>query len=310
MNNEYVDPSVFNKQTQDNVDFSSYLNEVGGNVAAEDGLSWNLDFDINGFQPTPPALQSYQSSGAAAQQQLMNSIPAADVSDVNYTSQLGTQFDAGNSFPFPLQGAPQNVGTPNTAPSTSRSPESSPQYRDSPFSNNTTSPEANPQPPQSGPKKRGRKPKIIKNEAEAAQMRQRFLERNRLAASKCRDKKKEWTNNMQQKVHDLKEHNTHLRFELAELQRQIEGLREIFQPHLEAGCHNGPTVPAALGRRDKKLAVRRKASMNEPMDLDSMSYETESNEVKTKETRKISVDSGVADLSTPTQPAPAQSFSP
>jgi len=295
MGSEYVNPGIFNSGSgPDEFVFSSFLN----GEEFEDPFFGDSIADYN---PAIPPQQSYQNADSAAQQQLMNSIPAADISNVNYTAQLGNPYDDGNAFPFPLQEALQNVGTPNTAPSTARSPESSTHYNDSPFTNNTTSPEANPQSQKPAPKKRGRRPRVIKSKAEEDQLRQKFLERNRIAASKCREKKKDQTDKMQNDVHSLKAQNDALKYELQELRKQVRELKTIIEPHESSDCWKSSTNLAALSRMDqKKLATRREAATHELMDLDGMPFETEC-EVHIKEARNASVDSAV-DLSTPPQP--------
>lgn len=52
-------------------------------------------------------------------------------------------------------------------------------------------------------KRRARKNKKQLSDEEIRAKRERFLERNRIAASKCRDKKKDWTNKMEEKMRIL-----------------------------------------------------------------------------------------------------------
>lgn len=300
MNSGYVNPSIFN-QTPDELEYGDYIH-TSDNV---EGPFFGDNSFMN-FNPPIPTLPSYQDAEVMAQQQFLDSIPVDDVSNESLTAQLKNQYDAATAFPFPAQGAPQTFGTPSTAPSTMISPESSPQNNDSPSSNNTTSPEANAHPTKPPPKKRGRKPRVVKSKAEEEELRQKFLERNRIAASKCREKKRGENDKMQNDVHALKFKNDQLKDEVAFLRNQVEELKMVLEPHLTAKCGDNPSALAILGRRDKKLATRQRASTQEPLDLDGMSYETESEEVKT---RQISVDSGVADLSTPTQPMSTNPFS-
>ena len=63
----------------------------------------------------------------------------------------------------------------------------------------------------------------------------KFLQRNRIAAAKCRDKKRNWTDNLGNRARDLKERNTVLGATVESLQGEIEFLKSEVQKHKACG---------------------------------------------------------------------------
>ena len=91
--------------------------------------------------------------------------------------------------------------------------------------------------------------------------RSKFLERNRVAASKCRQKKKEWTNNIESRARQLQKDNTSLR-QMADsckeemlflkgemLKHSACGNSEI-QEYLQRGVHNFHGLPSVSIKRE------------------------------------------------------------
>lgn len=66
--------------------------------------------------------------------------------------------------------------------------------------------------------------------------RSKFLERNRVAASKCRQKKKEWTSNLETRARDLQKNNSSLRLMLGSLKDEILFLKGECLKHTSCGC--------------------------------------------------------------------------
>lgn len=66
--------------------------------------------------------------------------------------------------------------------------------------------------------------------------RSKFLERNRVAASKCRQKKKEWTQNLETKARDLQKHNQELRMLVDSYKEEILFLKGEMLKHTACGC--------------------------------------------------------------------------
>ena len=89
-----------------------------------------------------------------------------------------------------------------------------------------------------GKKRRGRQPKLHKTEADKDAAHAAFLERNRLAAHKCREKKRVGTVNQQNALCGVVNLNAGLRAELAELVTETHGLTETLQ-HIGHLCAGG-----------------------------------------------------------------------
>ncbi len=66
--------------------------------------------------------------------------------------------------------------------------------------------------------------------------RSKFLERNRVAASKCRQKKKEWTSNLETRARDLQKNNSSFRMMLGSLKDEILFLKSEMLKHTSCGC--------------------------------------------------------------------------
>ena len=66
--------------------------------------------------------------------------------------------------------------------------------------------------------------------------RSKFLERNRVAASKCRQKKKEWTSNLETRARDLQKNNSSLRMMLGSLKDEVLWLKGEMLKHTSCGC--------------------------------------------------------------------------
>jgi hypothetical protein len=64
-----------------------------------------------------------------------------------------------------------------------------------------------------------------------------FLERNRLAASKCRQKRKEWLKNLEQSCGEEERMNTQLKRDIQSLQDEVVVLKGQFLQHQHMGCN-------------------------------------------------------------------------
>lgn len=65
--------------------------------------------------------------------------------------------------------------------------------------------------------------------------RSKFLERNRVAASKCRQKKKEWTSNLEATARELQKRNGALMFEVASIREEVMWLKGQLLKHMDCG---------------------------------------------------------------------------
>lgn len=75
--------------------------------------------------------------------------------------------------------------------------------------------------------RRGRKP----DEEDPETKRQKFLERNRAAASRCRARKKQWIDTLDKKSKELEMLNTSLQQEVIVLRAEVQQLKSIILAH-------------------------------------------------------------------------------
>lgn len=90
-------------------------------------------------------------------------------------------------------------------------------------------------PPVKNPKKRGRKRKQLDADAQVIH-RKNFLERNRVAANRCREKRKTYVFNLNGRVKDLLAKNTFLRGELERLNEEVAALKILAR--MECRCND------------------------------------------------------------------------
>lgn len=77
--------------------------------------------------------------------------------------------------------------------------------------------------------RKSRKKSMTKEQEEAK--RQKFLERNRVAADKCRQNKKKWIDDLQTKAQHFNTDNTAKKVQLEELENEIEQIRSLLFIH-------------------------------------------------------------------------------
>lgn len=74
------------------------------------------------------------------------------------------------------------------------------------------------------------------DQPEDEEKRNRFLERNRVAASKCRQKKKEWTNNLEARARKLQNENGQLTLMVGSLKDEVLFLKSEMLKHSDCDC--------------------------------------------------------------------------
>ncbi|RDW87381.1 hypothetical protein BP5796_03075 [Coleophoma crateriformis] len=84
-------------------------------------------------------------------------------------------------------------------------------------------------------KRRNRKPKHLSAQ-DIQQKREKFLNRNRLAASKCRTKKKASTHKLEDRLREFQAERKDMEYVVCELMAEIDKYTELLQSH--AGCDN------------------------------------------------------------------------
>lgn len=95
-------------------------------------------------------------------------------------------------------------------------------------------------------KRRGRKPE----EEDPEVKRQKFLERNRAAASRCRAKKKVWVENLERKSKDIEIMNSMLQQEVLMLRSEVQQLKSILIAHKDCPLIVHQTVIPKPGEED------------------------------------------------------------
>ncbi|MCJ1247368.1 hypothetical protein MMC30_004582 [Trapelia coarctata] len=91
--------------------------------------------------------------------------------------------------------------------------------------------------------------------------RSKFLERNRVAASKCRQKKKEWTNNLEVRARDLQNSKNQLALIVGSLKNEVMFLKGQMLRHTGCGCsqireyltHEADNIASASHASHKKF---------------------------------------------------------
>ncbi len=68
--------------------------------------------------------------------------------------------------------------------------------------------------------------------------RSKFLERNRIAASKCRQKKKEWTQNLEDRARELQKNNNQLRMVVDSCRQEVLFLKGELLKHSQCECES------------------------------------------------------------------------
>ena len=84
--------------------------------------------------------------------------------------------------------------------------------------------------------RRGRKP----DDEDPETKRQKFLERNRAAASRCRARKKHWVDTLDKKAKELEMLNTSLQQEVILLRAEVQQLKSILLAHKDCPLMGKP----------------------------------------------------------------------
>lgn len=128
---------------------------------------------------------------------------------------------------------------------------SSSKYSQRSSKSGSSSTDVTPPEPDSPPKKRkARKIKRESNVAEDDHKRNKFLERNRIAASKCREKKKLYVTELEDTKISLEAQHQHLQLEYSGLIGEISGLKHHLMAH--AKC-NDPNIDRWINNEARKF---------------------------------------------------------
>ena len=126
-------------------------------------------------------------------------------------------------------------------------------------------------------KKSSRKQSSIESTADGNDKRSQFLERNRIAASKCRQKKKEWTSNLETRARELQASKKSLALLVSSLREELLYLKGEALKHTTCDCHSvreylarQAEVSFPCNRHDCAHSPRSSPNLSfEAMDLDS-----------------------------------------
>ncbi|KAJ9139481.1 hypothetical protein NKR23_g7954 [Pleurostoma richardsiae] len=117
--------------------------------------------------------------------------------------------------------------------------------------------------PEPEPKKRkGRRPKAATaSTADEDDKRNKFLEKNRIAASKCRQKKKEYVNELEDTKNGLERTNAHLQLEYHGLLGEVAQMKNELMTH--ASC-NDPNIDQWLENEARRFVQGKKNRVLSP----------------------------------------------
>ncbi|XP_022099793.1 cyclic AMP-dependent transcription factor ATF-2-like isoform X2 [Acanthaster planci] len=101
----------------------------------------------------------------------------------------------------------------------------------------------------------------------ADEKRERFLERNRAAATRCRNKRKQWINNLEQKAEEYKSTNNVLLSEVAKLREEVAQLKQLLLAHNDCPVtvmqrQNGGNIFTAVDLQKKDPSAGRDGSQS------------------------------------------------
>lgn len=253
--------------------------------ATNSGFERDGEFDINNH-PSPPDTDDWVSNTLM----VLESMPSSPPQTHKWTNDAGKTLVASAAFLPPLtrRKSPHHLEIyGQTTPSDNLSPklhcgcqssgtDSIPpeQMRVSPQETRNRSPP--PQAQQSPPKRRkaspkattgtaatpeqktrrGRRPLGVSKEDGAANpvfsaKRESYLEKNRIAAHKCRQKKKEWVEDLEMQARELTAVRAHLRSHVAMLREQVLLLKNELLSHANCGCER---IDAYLDRTATQIS--------------------------------------------------------
>ncbi|XP_029980494.1 cyclic AMP-dependent transcription factor ATF-2 isoform X1 [Sphaeramia orbicularis] len=185
--------------------------------------------------PGPPSPQPAQSEAKlklkATLSQQLPQVTNGDGSEVQSSAVTHTTAPAPASpSPTPAPApAPTATPAPAPAPHLPTSEEPSPHSLQQPATSTTETP-ASPAPPAQNPPSTGGRRRRTTSE-DPDEKRRKFLERNRAAASRCRQKRKVWVQSLEKKAEDLSSMNGQLQNEVTLLRNEVAQLKQLLLAH-------------------------------------------------------------------------------
>ncbi|XP_061925908.1 cyclic AMP-dependent transcription factor ATF-2 isoform X2 [Entelurus aequoreus] len=238
--------------------------------------------------PGPPSPQPAQSEAnlkaeGSQSQQLTN----GDGSEVQSSAITHT---AASTSPAPIPSPTPSTSLSLAPASNLPAPEDlSPHSLQQPATSTTETP-ASPVPPaQNPPSTGGRRRRTTSDDPD--EKRRKFLERNRAAASRCRQKRKVWVQSLEKKADDLNSMNGQLQSEVTLLRNEVAQLKQLLLAHKDC--------PVTAMQKKSGYHMADKDESCEEMSVPS------SPQTEAIQHSSVSTSDGVSSSSAPAFPAPS-----
>lgn len=179
-------------------------------------------------QPQPAQSEAKLKLKATLSQQLPQ-VTNGDGGEVQSSAVTHTAAPASPAPPPTPASAPTAVLTPAPVPHLPASEEPSPRSLQQPATSTTETPASPAPPPQNPPSTGGRRRRTTSEDPD--EKRRKFLERNRAAASRCRQKRKVWVQSLEKKAEDLNSMNGQLQNEVTLLRNEVAQLKQLLLAH-------------------------------------------------------------------------------
>ncbi|KAK3700492.1 hypothetical protein QZH41_015722 [Actinostola sp. cb2023] len=96
-----------------------------------------------------------------------------------------------------------------------------------------------------------KRPRRSQEELDPDERRRKFLERNRAAATRCREKRKIWVQQLEKKADDLNDTNSHLQGEISLLKAEVAQLKSLLLAHKDCPVTLAQHKMASQGQLDQ-----------------------------------------------------------
>jgi hypothetical protein len=218
-----------------------------------------------------PTSQPYSSMNPAiipSPRSPLGESPFMPFQDITYSDQVCDPSLLANKGAAPAQGkaleplTPASFGTRGSI-STNSSSISIPSLKETQtMASARKSPLGNSEPPKKKARQKQSKPTKQESEEEeedeSTEKRKKFLEKNRIAASKCREKKKKWVHDLEQNKSQLERLNMELRLEHRGLINELNHTKSMLMSH--ADC-NDPNITEWLNNQARRIVQNTGSSM-------------------------------------------------
>nr|XP_061827575.1 cyclic AMP-dependent transcription factor ATF-2-like isoform X1 [Nerophis lumbriciformis]XP_061827576.1 cyclic AMP-dependent transcription factor ATF-2-like isoform X1 [Nerophis lumbriciformis] len=238
--------------------------------------------------PGPPSPQPAQSEAklkaeGSQSQQLTN----GDGSEVQSSAITHT---AAFTSPAPIPSPTPSTSLSLTPASNLPAPEDlSPHSLQQPATSTTETPASPVAPAQNPPSTGGRRRRTTSDDPD--EKRRKFLERNRAAASRCRQKRKVWVQSLEKKADDLNSMNGQLQSEVTLLRNEVAQLKQLLLAHKDC--------PVTAMQKKSGYHMADKDESCEEMSVPS------SPQTEAIQHSSVSTSDGVSSSSAPAFPAPS-----